>query len=70
MNKSAESVLSDIKYVNKIILIATFNGNPSITVIVNDDPQEGTQDAAEHYDELIDTIKRSRWQRRPQHFRM
>ena len=57
VNKAAESVLSDVKYVNKRILIATFNGNPSTTVIVNYSPQEGTQDAVEHYDKLIDTIK-------------
>ena len=57
VNKAAESVLSDVNYVNKRILIATFNGNPSTTVIVNYSPQEGTQDAVEHYDKLIDTIK-------------
>jgi len=37
-------------------MIATFNGNPTTTIIVNYIPQEGTQDAIDHYDNLIDTI--------------
>jgi len=37
-------------------MIASFNGNPTTTIIVNYIPQEGTQDAIDHYDNLIDTI--------------
>ena len=46
----------EIKSVNKRILIAHFNGNPSPTVVVNYTPTEGSDDAEEHYEILSETI--------------
>ena len=57
VNKSRENALSSVTFVNKRITIATFNGNPTTTIIVNYAPQEGTQDAIDHYKKLTETIK-------------
>jgi len=57
VNKAAKNVLSNVKYINKRIMITTFNGNPTTTIIVNYAPQEDTQDVIDYYDNLINTIK-------------
>ena len=57
VNNSILSSLSDVKTVNERIMVATFNGNPEITVIVAYSPQEGTEEAPKHYEDLSSAIK-------------
>ena len=54
--KRAENALAEVKCYNERILIAKFNGNPAVTIIVNYSPQEGTEEAKEHYANLINAI--------------
>jgi len=50
ISKSAKNALADVTSFNSRILIAKFNGNPSTSVIKTYSPQEGTEDAINHYE--------------------
>ena len=52
LDRCAESALSEIQSWNERILIAHFNANPAVTVIVHYSPVEGSDDAEEHYSNL------------------
>ena len=57
IDKSIESALSEVKPVDKRILIAEFNGNPRTTIIVHYAPVEGSGESDEHYDTLCSVIQ-------------
>ena len=57
IDKSIESALSEVKPVNERILIAHFNGNPGVTIVVHYAPVEGREEADEHYNILSSVIQ-------------
>ena len=56
VNKLAESTLAEVTPVTERILKASFNGNPSPTIIVNYAPVEGSSEAEQHFEELSNTV--------------
>ena len=52
VNKQAEKSLAEVRSVNERILVSTFNGNPSTTVISNYAPVEGSENCEAHYVKL------------------
>ena len=56
IRNSFVSSLSDVKIVTERIIIATLDGNPTVKIIVYS-PQEGTNDAQNHYEDLTNCIK-------------
>ena len=56
IDKSIESALAEVKPVNKRIMIAQFNGNPGVTIIVHYTPVEGSEETDEHYSNLSSLI--------------
>ena len=57
INKRASNVLSEVIKWNERIIIATFEGNPKITIIVNYSPVEGDDEAEQHYNQLSSAVK-------------
>ena len=58
ISKTAESALAEVKPWNDRILIAHFTGNgfPTLSIIVHYSPTEGSQNAEEHYKNLLAAI--------------
>ena len=57
ISKSAADNLAEVRIWNERIIIANFNGNPALTIIVNYSPVEGKEEADEHYNQLTAAIK-------------
>ena len=45
INRNMEQALAEIKPINEKIVVAVFNGNPNITIVVNYAPIEGSKEA-------------------------
>ena len=56
ISKYAVNALADVIAFNRRIIIAHFNGNPAVTLIVQYSPTEGSEEAEEHYTKLADAI--------------
>ncbi|CAI9733581.1 Hypothetical predicted protein [Octopus vulgaris] len=56
INGLAEKALAKVMLVNDRIVTATFNGNPSTTVVNNYAPMVGSKDAEEHYKAMTNVI--------------
>ena len=56
INKVCEKSLSEIKPIDKRILILHFDGNPTTSIIVHYAPTEGSSDSEEHYNNLSNVI--------------
>lgn len=56
VNNYTLKALTDVQAFNNRIIIAHFNGNPSVTLIVQYSPTEGSEDTEEHYANLTNAI--------------
>ena len=56
MNKYAADAVADVVAYHSRIIIAHFSGNPSLSVIIQYSPTEGSDDAEEHYTNLASAI--------------
>ena len=56
INNSTSNVLTDVGSFNERMIIVHFNGNPKVTLIVQYSPTEGSDDAKEHYTNLVEAI--------------
>ena len=57
IDKGAENNLAEISKFHERILIATFNGNPALTIVVHYAPVEGSEFAEDHYNNLADAVR-------------
>ena len=61
INRRAYSALAKVESRNKRIIVANFNRNPALTMIVHFSPVEGSNEAEEHYNKLVAAVKDVRY---------